>query len=603
MKVRRWHSAPFEDRPDATQEAVVKSMRSCFLVVSAAVAAIAVLLCASSLQAQTSEFVPRLPARTVAYVEWHGAAETSAAQQNHVLQLLRDPGLIPLWLGIAADFEQQQRARKAPAPPLTLPDIVSLIQNPATAGIIEMPSAAGNSQAAVSTPPAATFLVYDAAGKSDIIEKWEAATETQGPKPPAITHFDFDGTSVEERSYGKSTTYLAMAGHFFVVSDQKPVIEHLITRFSAKDAPSDSLAQLPEFLDAQKFLGPDVAFDYFARVPNLKEWVLADTKGKNPANTLKFIDGLHLDKVRALGGSISFAGEATRVRGAILGNTAPVGPFDFAGASGTSFQTMAVAGGAPAFSVSRINFAAVYRLILGAATAVMPAQQAANLQAAQNAAQAFLGMSLPDALDLFTGELASATSFSEDGRQERVFAVTIQKPDAVLRVLRVVLGPMTLAEDTSGNTTMLDIAYPYRDPATGFQRRKLYYVAITPQMLLVAPRKAMLRETLEGLSAPRTAPSTVKGVFADPEYAKMRALLPGRLSGLGADDVSLMPWEAIWTNFEQQVEESPKNAPHGSPDLSWMKLVNPDVIPRHLHIAVSGWWKDANGVYFDSYLQ
>jgi hypothetical protein len=167
---------------------------------------------------------------------------------------------------------------------------------------------------------------------------------------------------------------------------------------------------------------------------------------------------------------------------------------------------------------------------------------------------------------------------------------------------------MTLAEDSFGNATTLDLAYPYTDPATGLQRRKLYYVAVTPQMLLVAPRKALLRQTLESLSAPRnTVAPAVKGVFADPEYAKMRTLLPAKLSGLGAEDVAQIPWDTIWTNFEQQLEQSSKSQRVSktsySSDLGWMKLVKPEVIPRHLHMAVSGWWKDTNGVYFDSYVQ
>ncbi|MDE3111162.1 MAG: hypothetical protein KGL02_14660, partial [Acidobacteriota bacterium] len=452
-------------------------------------------------------------------------------------------------------------------------------------------------------PPIGMFLVYDSTAKTDIIQKWEAATEMRGPNPPIITHFEFGGTSVEERSYAKSATFLAMAGHCFIVSDRKPVVEELITRFGGSIGPSDSLAQQPEYASVQRFLDSDAALDYFGQVPNLKEWISVGTKAKNQATALKFIDSIHLEKVHALGGSVSFAGQAMHIRSAILGNTAPAGLFDFAGASDTSFQTVAIANGAPAFSVSRFDFVAFYRLIMGAAAAATPQQQAGGLQTAQSAVQAFLGMSVPDTLNLFTGELATASSFSDDGTQQRVFAATIQKPDAVLHVLRAVLGPMTLAEDSWGSATMLDIAYPYRDPASGLQRRKLYYVAVTPQMLLVAPRKAMLRDTLQSVSDSRTAPPAANGVFADPEYTKMRALLPKKLSGLGADDVSLMPWEAIWMNFEQQIEQSPKQSAHPSPDLSWMKLVNPGVIPRHLHIALSGWWKDANGVYFDSYLQ
>lgn len=601
-----------KDHPDAAQEAVVKSRRSYLFTGSAILAAAlaATSLGAGTLRAQTSEIVPRLPANTVAFVEWAGTGALSgAAQQNHVLELASDPGLAPLWLGLAEDFQKSRQNGKAPPPPLSLPEIASLLQNPAAAGIIEIPRAAdGATTAGKAAAPAAMFVVYDASGKTAIIDKWENAAEAGGPKAATVTHFDFGGTTVEARTRDKETTYSAMAGHYFVASSEKPVIEELIARFGGSGArPPDSLAQRPEYAEVRKFIGTGGAFDYFARVPNLKEWMPANEKDKNRA-AAKLLAGLHLDKVQAMGGSVSFAGEAMHVRGAILGNTLPESPFDFAGASEAPFRTLAIAGGAPEFGASRVNLGAMYRLIVGAVTSVLPEERAASLQAAQGMAQGFLGMPIPDALDLFTGELAAASTFSEDGTQQRVFAATIQKPDAVLRILRAVLGPMTLAEDTFGDATVLDIAYPYRDPATGLQRRRMYYVAVTPQMLLVAPRKAMLRETLGALSAAGGAAAPVTGVFASPEYAPMRARLPEKLSGLGAEDLTQIPWNALWQNFERRLEQSarrpgPASRAADSADFNWMKLVNPDVIPQHVHMAVSGWWKDTNGVYFDSYVQ
>lgn len=584
--------------------------RTCILSRGAILASLmAATLGAGTARAQSADIAQRLPVRTVAFVEWRGAGAVSGdAQQNHVLQMMADPAMAPLWLGLAANFEKSRQQSKAPAPPLSLPEVVSLLQNPGVAGIIETPRAAEASSTGKPAAPVAMFLVYDATGEAEIIQKLEAAN-TSGPNAPVVTHFDFNGTSVEARTLKENTTYLATAGRYLVSSDKKAVIEDLITRYGASGAPADSLTQRPEYAEVRKFIGSDAAVDYFARVPDLKEWIPAGAKDKNSASALKFINGLHLEKVHAMGGSVSFAGEAMRMRGAILGDTQPVGPFDFAGASAASFHTLAIAGGAPEFTVSRVNFGALYRLMMDAVSAVLPPQQAAGIQSAQGMAQGFLGMPIQDALDLFTGELASASSFSDDGAQQRVFAATIQKPDSVLRILRAVLGPMTLAEDSMGDATTLDIAYPYRDPLTGLQRRKLYYVAVTPQMLLVAPRKAMLREAIEGLRpAASSAAPAAKGVFADPEYAKMRALLPEKLSGMGAENLAQIPWDAVWANFEQQLEQGAKQSPRVSktaysPDYSWMKLVNPDVISRHLHMAVSGWWKDASGVYFDSYVQ
>jgi hypothetical protein len=600
-------------RPDAAQEAVMQPRRNCIFRTGAILswALMAALVGAGTLRAQSPDIAKRLPLRTVAFVEWRGTSVIGGdAQQNHVLQMMADPAMTPLWLGLAADFQKSQQKSKAPVPPLSLPEEVSLLQNPMAAGIIETPHAAEASSTAKPASPVAVFLVYDATGKAEIIEKLEAA-ETRGPNASAVTHFDFDGTTVEARTFKENTTYFAMAGRYFVSSDKKAVIEDLIMRYGTASTAADSVAQRPEYAEVRKFIGSDAAVDYFARVPNLKEWIAVDAKDKHTASAMKFINGLHLEKVHAMGGSVSFAGEAMRVRGAMMGDTKPVGPFDFAGASGASFHTLAIAGGAPEFTVSRINFGALYRLLLDAVGAVLPPQQAATVQSAQGMAQGFLGMPIPDALGLFTGEVASASSFSGDGAQERVFAATIQKPDAVLRILRAVLGPMTLAEDSSGDTTTLDIAYPYRDPLTGFTRRKLYYVAVTPQLLLVAPRKAMLRETIAGLRSPADSGAAApagKGIFSDPEYSKMRALLPEKLSGLGAENLAQIPWEAVWAHFEQQAGQLSKQTPHASktaysPAYSWMKLVNPAVIPRHLHMAVSGWWKDASGVYFDAYVQ
>ncbi len=599
------------DRPDAAQEVGVHTTWTYRLrrgaIVLAALVAVR-LVAAASVRAQGPEMVPRLPASTVSFVEWRGSNALAAnSQENHVLQLLADPAMTPLWLGMAANFQQQQKESKAPAPVLSMPDVLSLLQNPAAMGVVQLPRAAEATAAGKPAARMAVFVVYDATGKTELIEKWETATETRGPHPPKVTHFDFGGTSVEVRSTGKGQSYLAQAGNYFVASDQKATIEELITRFSSAATPADSVTQRPEYAEVQKFVGSGAALDFFARMPNVRE--LMPTNAKNPAGG-KFIENIHLDKVRAAGGSVSFAGPAMRMRGAIFGNTLPTGPFDVAGASSATFRTQAIASGAPEFSVSRVNFAAIYRLFYGAIVPNLPPQQAANLSAMETAAQGFLGMSISDALDLFTGEVASASSYSSDGTEERVFAATIQKPETVLRILRAVLGPMTLAEDTYGDATTLDIAFPYRDPATGLQRRRMYYVAVTPQMLLVAPRKA-----LAGTSAAGAGAAGAQGVFVDPEFTQLRALMPEQLSGLGMMQISEIPWGPVLANFEsrekesarlgtQQAAPSSKNAPTAQPpDFTWLKLVDPQVIPRHLHIAVSGWWKDTNGVYFDSYLQ
>ena len=145
----------------------------------------------------------------------------------------------------------------------------------------------------------------------------------------------------------------------------------------------------------------------------------------------------------------------------------------------------------------------------------------------------------------------------------------------------------------------LDLAYPSQDPHTHVERRRLYYLAVTPQMLLAAPRKTMLRGAIERLN-PLAADPPPSGVAANPDYASLRSRLPERLSGLGAADIGLIPWEKIRANLEKQAASNANRTNEQPPDWSWLE---PGVISRYLHFALSGWWKDANGVYFDSYLQ
>ncbi len=215
-------------RPDAAQEAVVKSRRRSIFVGGVMWAALSVvLLGARTVRAQAPGIATRLPGRTIAFVEWRGTSALSgAAQQNHVLQMMADPAMGSLWLGIAANFQKSQQNSKAPAPPVSLPELISLLQNPGVAGLIEMPRGAEPPSAAKAAAPIAMFLVYDATGKTEIIHKLETA-DTRGPNATVVTRFDFNGTAVEAHASKENTTYFAMAGRYFVSSDKKAVIEDL----------------------------------------------------------------------------------------------------------------------------------------------------------------------------------------------------------------------------------------------------------------------------------------------------------------------------------------------------------------------------------------
>jgi hypothetical protein len=541
-----------------------------------------------------SKFAERLPADTISYLEWHGStAVLSDAAKNHFLQLALDPQFAPVWAGLAQSIRGQQ---KSPGSSLEFPDVVSLLSNPLVVGAVELPAKPGASTR-IKEPVqhVATFFIYDAAGKAELVQKLKATNAQAGP----WTGYDFHGTQVESRTVGMETTYRAQTANFYLSSDQKQVIEELIERFGTTVPPASSLAQLPQYQEVRKYIGNGAALEFFFRPPDFTRWI--DASGPKAKQQEQMVANLHLDKIHAGGGAVSFAAEVTEIRGAVLGDTSPGSLFDLMGESRTNFVTEPLASMGPSYAAWRMNWAAGYDLMQAAFVGALPPQQAANVTIAETMAQAFLGMPIADALKLFTGEVGSVSSYADDGTPQQVYAITIQKPDAVLRILRAVGGKMIAAEDSAGTTTYLDVAYTYRDPVSGTQRRKFYYVAVTPDMMLVAPRKAMLRQAASLLASPAGAPA---GVLANPAYQQLRSRLPGKLTAMSAADLTQIPWDKLAANFEAQLDAAAKK-PNGTPPQAaiWLKSIPPDVVSRHLQISVGGWWKDANGIYIESYLQ
>ncbi len=170
----------------------------------------------------------------------------------------------------------------------------------------------------------ATFLVYDATGQAELIRKLKSVNSQAG----AWSSYDFHGTQVESRTIGTETTYRAQAANYYLLSDQKQVIEDLIGRFGGTEQPASSLTQVPQYQEARKHIDADAAMEFFFRLPDFSKWAPAPgAKGKLQPEQM--LAGLHLEKIHAAGGSLSFAGEAAEIRGAILGDTSAGGLFDF----------------------------------------------------------------------------------------------------------------------------------------------------------------------------------------------------------------------------------------------------------------------------------
>jgi hypothetical protein len=568
--------------------------------------AAAVLVClfvGNSLFAQSPAISDRLPQSTLFYLQWRGKSFLGDAdKKNHVLQLLEDPDFEPLRQAFSKNLLQHQQKDGSAAPAVQLSDLISLLDNPAAAGLIVSPAASKSDSPDDPSYLGGVFLVYDVTGKADLVKKLQASAEAAAKEKPQITNYDFSGTSIEVRIAGPnaSPSYSARTANYFLFATQKEVIEDLVTRFGGANRPAASVAQLPEYQAIRPYIGSNAAVEYFVRIPDPDKWFPADRKDQQVP---KFIRNLHLDKIHAAGGGISFYGEALRAHGAVLGDTSAGSLFELAGASSAAFQTQPVVGTATYFGISRFNFAPLYQMLREALLAAVTPQQAVGLAGAEAMAQGFLGMSVSDALQLFTGEVASQLSFTADGESQQLIVLTIQKPQDVLRLLRASLSKMIAAEDTSGDTTYLDLSYPTHDPATGQDHRGFYYLAVTPQFILVAPRKVMLREAVARING-KPAAASAGSIFSNPDFIRLRSLMPEKLSGIGGADMTQIPWDKVIIRYVQQMEQTEKQSnPKNPPSTEWLQSIKPAMFNRHLHVIANGWWKDSNGVYFDYYVQ
>ena len=555
--------------------------------------------------AQTSEIPERLPADTIAYLHWRGKPYlTEGETKNHILQLIEDPDFLPLRQKVMDDFRKSTESEGEPSAAPTLHEIISLLENPAAAGIMlatHLPPAKDD-ESGTKLPAVGFFFVYDTTGKTALIDLLKANPQVKEREPRSVVAYDFEGVKVEGRTSGTSVSFTARAGHYYLGADQKRVVEELIRRFRGAAKPSSSVSQLAAYQEVRPYVGADAAIELFAQNPGLENLIAADQKDKPFARAL---NALHLDKIHTLAGGVSLANEATRLHGVALGDTTPVSPFDLAGESAATFSTEPAVSAGPYFSISRLNLPALHRLIrAGVAAASSP--QTPSVASVEAMAKNFLGMSIEEAFQLFTGEIASQSSYSEEGIWQKSFAITIQRPQDVLRVIRAAVGSYISAENTAGDTTFLDLSYSPGGGSTDPQKRTSFYVAVTPQMLFAAPKKSILREEIARFNAASADPPAAES-FSSAELKQMRGLLPQKLSGLSAADLSHFPWETFLSQLRQNTAGGAKDAKDSqgaspSGDDYW-NLIKPETFSRHLHAAISGWWKDSSGIYFDTYVQ
>ena len=599
--------------------------------------AFAILILSLSVSAQQAPPLDRLPADTTFFFAWNGIASVDKARAtNPLLRMWDDPEFIAA-RQVLLDRMAREAKTATPAENKALQaDLLDLAANPFVLGAIGAPNLkpAAAKSAKAGAKPLGFFFIYDATGKMDQLKRVLASQPKTTADKPVVTKYSFAGTEVTKevrpakRSYSsedgssmsrevrpESASFSATVQNFYISTDSQETIEKLLRRFTGAAA-ADSVLTTAAYQAAGPHRAPDAFFELFAKIPDLTGLEIPPAQGMDFAAMLK---GLHLERIRAITASGSLTGNSTRIRGAALGDTSAGSLFDLIGASAGEFRTLAVAPMGSSYSATRLDLLAFYQTLRNAARAGLNIEQQSQLEMFEGMMGAQLGMGIGEALAAVSGEVATI-SLDSDGNGnggssgsealpsaydplQNLYAVAISRPDDVLKLVQLVAGKNLTNETREGNATVLAVTMPYRDEKNGVQRKRFHYIGITPNMMIIAPRKALLREAITRASA--QSATTATGLAADSKFQQVRTRLPNNLSAISYADLSHTPWQFL---FDTIIREAAANAAKDpseklTPQEEEALRVLPRILSRYLHTSFGGYWKDKNGIFMDSFIE
>lgn len=566
--------------------------------------------------------------RTVFYLIWRGAPAPEARKANSLLALWDDPDFAPVRSAMAANMisSSEQKSPQQKLTPEEIQDFASLLENSFTVGYLSKPvkrdgsnsggsnSVPSNSRDSISTasPDAKApawngmFFVYDRSGKEAVLSKAVLRLRAQEKEVPSVSQAAIGDVQVLKIEGKTGVTYWAEHGKYAISASERSVLEDVLGRLNGKAPVAGPLTQLAAYREAQPIVGSGV-IEFFLRVPNLKD--LANDSKAGALQVGPLLDAAKLDAVHSLSGHVTFEGAKTHVQAAILGDTVPGTPFDIWSNGLPRPASLAlVPADAVSYSTAQLNLPGIYAMVKRIARTAFPTGQQGNADILDTLAQARLGMPLPDALGLLTGEFASMqTSPSMDSAKQVYFFGIREKPET-LKLIRTVYSDQLTSERNEGDVTFLKISLGGNQGSAGVAQWHFFNLAVTPDMILGASRAESIREVL----ANRVKGTTAAGLASVPQFQAGRAQYPENLNGLSYLDFQKIDWQAL---KDRWLEEAKKSSAPKSPDAAknavpsataapdWLAQANPQVFARHLHYSSSVSWKDSKGIHWDQWLE
>jgi hypothetical protein len=555
----------------------------------------------------------QLPARTTFYLIWRGAPAADVRKANSLLALWDDPDFASVRSAMAAGMlsSSGEKSSQNKLTPYELGDFAGLLENSFTLGYLSESAkrrAANSAATAEAKPPAwnGMFFVYNRTGKEALLTKAILRMRSEEKEVPRLSQVTIAGVQVLKVERKTGTNYWAENGAYAVGTSEASVMEDLLDRLGGKTAGASSLAQSAAYQEAHPIVGSGV-LEFFLRIPDLKQFAEESKPGGFQAGPL--LDAARLDAVHSISGHVTFEGARTHVQAAILGDAAAGTPFDIWSAGQPAPASLAlVPAEAISYNYAQLDLPSMYGIIKRIARAAFPQGQQGNADLLDTMAQTRLGMPVPDALGLFTGEFGSMQTSPALDTAKQVFFVAIRKKPETLKLFRSVFGDQLTSERNEGETTFLKISLGGNQGNAGVAQWNFFHVAVTPDMILGASRIDALREVLANRAKGSASPS----LASVPRFQAGRAQFPENLNGLSYFDFQKVDWQAAKDHWLEQAKKgsvaksvagSNAQTPTSTKVPDWLSNANPQVLSRHLHYSSSVTWKDAKGIHWDQWLE
>lgn len=566
----------------------------------------------------------QLPGNTSFYLYWHGTPSGDIRNANSLYALWDDPDFAAAraaWMEsflnevqnnkpVAKSKSTTNTAAPKPAdrPKMTrkeLAQYVSLLDNAFLVGAISEPEAlaAKRSSAGAASKDIptwnGTFFIYDRAGKEELLSKavllMRAQNTTDIPKLTNITVADVSALKIENKN---GVSYWAEFGKNAVAAQDLSVFEQIIQLLNGKPA-GTTLAHSPAYEEAKPLLSGGV-LDFFVAIPNLKS-IAAESSSKAAPTIKPLLDAIKLDSLHSLAGHIVLDGPKTHLEAAILGDTTPGSLFDiWADGLANPASLPYVSPESIYYSESQFNLPGIYQTIKHAFQQG-PQNSAQFFTAMESMAQTRIGMPLPDALAIPSGEIAwlQTSPTLDDAQKLYLFGIT-NKTDS-LKLARSLLGDRISSEKNEGDTTFLKVSLGGGQSSAGITQYNFYYLAVTPSLIFGSSKGDNIRKYL---SQAQAADSPVSK-----NILNVRSKYPEKLNGFSYFDFQKVNWpelNAKWIADAKKSADKAKSNEEAEREkkfADWLTGVNPEVLPRYLHTMAGASWKDAKGVHFDEWLQ